>query len=216
MKSARHRICTSLFVVKASLAIVLGALALGFNGYKVYDRYATAPRPHPLPPIGFPAIDSADASRCYYNSTTLARLEPPDGTFLMGISPSFTNGALPQDMVNALGFTPPLYNSFISISATDFQADIIEWNCQLVGQLGGVLELSAMPTIKASQIPDEFYTNFALFMRKMNSKYGVPILLRFMHEMNGNWMTYGLQPTGQKQAWIKLSNAIRAQTNLTG
>ncbi|KAJ3328737.1 hypothetical protein HDU91_004038, partial [Kappamyces sp. JEL0680] len=81
-----------------------------------------------------------------------------------------------------------------------------------------------MPTIRASEIPDNFYAVFAQFMRRMNSQYGVPILLRFMHEMNGNWMTYGrlapltagMQPTAQKIAWQKLVLAIRAQTNMTG
>ncbi|KAJ3349426.1 hypothetical protein HDU91_006389, partial [Kappamyces sp. JEL0680] len=71
------------------------------------------------------------------------------------------------------------------MNATSFQADIIEWNCQLIGELGGVLELTLMPTIRADEIPDSFYPTFAQFMRKMNSKYGVAVLLRFMHEMNG-------------------------------
>lgn len=56
---------------------------------------------------------------------------------------------------------------------------------QLVGELGGVLEVTLMPTIAINQIPDSFYPAFAIFARQMNSKYGVPIILRFMHEVNG-------------------------------
>lgn len=77
------------------------------------------------------------------------------------------------------------------MNETDFQADIIDWNwfavwclrSQLVGELGGVLELTLMPTIAVSKIPDSFYPTFAAFARSMNAKYGVPIILRFMHEV---------------------------------
>lgn len=82
--------------------------------------------------------------------------------------------------------------------------------------MGGVLELSVIPDMKASEIPESFYSSFASFLRVMNSKYGVPILLRFMPEMNGYWMKYGWQPIDQIESWRKLTIAIRAQTNLTG
>jgi hypothetical protein len=71
---------------------------------------------------------------------------------------------------------------------TNFSQNIIEWNVQLTQKVGGILELSLQPDVRADQIQDEFYTNFALFMRRMNSQYGVPILLRFMAEMNGIYL----------------------------
>ncbi|KAJ3306439.1 hypothetical protein HDV03_005049 [Kappamyces sp. JEL0829] len=215
MKGVAYRgCCKTIFFFKALLAIVLGAAALGVQGYLVYLRFTTAPKP--LPPVGFPDLGSADAPKCFYNpSRGRARLEPPESSFFFGFSPQWVNGDLPLDVASRIGYRPPLFNSFVSMNATSFQADIIEWNCQLIGELGGVLELTLMPTIRADEIPDSFYPTFAQFMRKMNSKYGVAVLLRFMHEMNGYWMTYGQQPTAQKKAWANLSRNIRAQTNMT-
>ncbi|KAJ3306440.1 hypothetical protein HDV03_005050 [Kappamyces sp. JEL0829] len=214
-RKAYRAFCNTLFFLKALVAVLLGWGALGYQAYLVANLYSQSPKP--LPPVGFPAVGSADAARCFFNpALSKARLEPPKGSFFFGFSPQWVDGELPSDVAARLGTVPPLFNSFVSMNQSDFQPNIIEWNCQQVGQLGGVLELTLMPTIRASEIPDNFYAVFAQFMRRMNSQYGVPILLRFMHEMNGNWMTYGMQPTAQKIAWQKLVLAIRAQTNMTG
>ena len=162
-------------------------------------------------------MGAPDASRCFFNGASgKARLEPPEGSFFLGFSPLWINGELPQDIKSRLGgFSPPLFNSFIALDPKGFSPNLIEWNCQLVAEMGGILELTLQPTMKASEIPEGFYDEFALFARKMNEKYGIGILLRFMHEMNGNWMPYGLQPTAQKKAFGKLSKALRKQTNMT-
>lgn len=69
------------------------------------------------------------------------------------------------------------------MTLTDFKQDIIRWNCQKVGELGGILELTLQPNMKVTEIPDQMYLDIAIFLRRMNADYGVPILLRFMHEM---------------------------------
>ena len=91
---------------------------------------------------------------------------------------------MPADVVSRTGFNAPLYNNFVSLLPSgDFEANIIEWNCQTIGLMQGVLELSIIPKMRADQIPASFYPAFAQHMRAMNSKYGVPILLRFMPGM---------------------------------
>lgn len=212
---AYRRACKFLFVLKALLAIVLGTAAMGGQVYLVCIKFKAA-KPQYLPPVLFPAIGTPEAARCFYNpSSSLARLEPPQGAFFFGLSPQWVNGQLPADVSQRLGYNAPLYNTFISLTTTSFQPDIIEWNCQLVSQQQGVLELTLIPQIRADQIPSSFYPAFAQFMRSMNSKYGVPILLRFMPEMNGNWMKYGQQPAAQIAAWKLLAQNLRAQTNMT-
>lgn len=116
-------------------------------------------------------------------------------------------------------------SSFVSFTKQSFQPDIIEWNTQTAGQLGSILELTLQPAMRADEIPNEFYDVFASFMRRMNSQYGVPIFIRFMHEMNGKavrldrqgyWLPYGRQPGAHITAFRLLTEAIRRKTNMTG
>jgi hypothetical protein len=63
---------------------------------------------------------------------------------------------------------------------------MIEWNAQMVRQVGSVLELTLMPDVSPELIQPQVYGQFAKFLKRINYEYGVPVLLRFMHEMNGN------------------------------
>jgi hypothetical protein len=101
------------------------------------------------------------------------------------------------------------------MSPSDFQPNMIEWQAQETQKIGGMLELTLMLTVSPEFIPEAQYGEFAKFMRMVNTKYGVPVLLRFMHEMNGPWMIYGMKPREQLAAWRILAREIRSQTNLT-
>ena len=78
----------------------------------------------------------------------------------------------------------------MNINATGFQSDIIIWNAQQAGQVGAMLELTLMPTAPIDTIPTTILWSYATLMRQINSQYGVPVLLRFGHEMNGAFLTY--------------------------
>lgn len=71
------------------------------------------------------------------------------------------------------------------MNATDFEQDTIVWNAQECGKVGSMLEITLIPTVNVEAIPATQLFKFALLMRRINSMYGVPVLLRFMHEMNG-------------------------------
>jgi hypothetical protein len=66
-----------------------------------------------------------------------------------------------------------------------FEENIILWQADLVQKMGGLLELTLMLTVSPEEIPLNFYSEFAALMRRVNSEFGVAVLLRFMHEMNG-------------------------------
>jgi hypothetical protein len=76
-------------------------------------------------------------------------------------------------------------SSFININETDFQLNTIVWNAQEVGKVGAMLEITLIPTVDVELIPASTLYKFAQLMRHVNSLYGTPVLLRFMHEMNG-------------------------------
>lgn len=186
--NSRVRIWNYIFVAKAFLAVVLGSAALGFNAFQVLNYYNKAIKP--LQPVFFPPVGSAGAAVCF-TAASQSRLEPPAGELLWGFSPHWLipDGSLPADVLARLGGSnaATVWNTFIHTDGnpTNFSQGILEWNVQLVQKVGGILELTLQPDVKADQIQDAFFTNLALFLRRMNSQYGVPILLRFMAEMNG-------------------------------
>ncbi|ORZ40698.1 glycoside hydrolase superfamily [Catenaria anguillulae PL171] len=51
-------------------------------------------------------------------------------------------------------------------------------------------------------------------MKEINDM-GVPILLRFSHEMNGAWYKWGQRPVQYKATWIALTRAVRDKAKLT-
>lgn len=50
-----------------------------------------------------------------------------------------------------------------------------------------MMEITAQPNISIELIPPSQLFAFAMQCRHMNEVYGVPILLRYAHEMNGAW-----------------------------
>jgi hypothetical protein len=116
------------------------------------------------------------------------------------------------------------------MSPSGFEKDMIIWQASEIRQVGGLMELTVLlksggktPSLDTfTNIPDSMYTEFAALMKRVNTEFGVPVLLRFMPEMNGNtninagpWMNFGMRPVEMKQAWIKMTTAIRAATNVT-
>jgi len=94
---------------------------------------------------------------------------------------------------------------------------MILWNGQQCAKVGAMLEITVLPKVLIETIPDVLYKEFALTLRYINSQYGVPVFLRFGHEMNGNWFPeYGMRPIEYKQAFQKVANYVRAVTNMTG
>jgi beta-mannanase len=85
---------------------------------------------------------------------------------------------------------------------------------QECSRIGAIFELSLDPTIPIEQVSNEQLYRFAEHMKYINTVYGTPVLLRFMHEMNGNWLVFGQKPTEFIQAFVTLSSYVHSLTNL--
>jgi hypothetical protein len=108
-------------------------------------------------------------------------------------------------------------SAFTYINNTDFQIDMINWKAQKAGEQGAILELTVMPSVNVENISNEQLYAFAVLMRRINGVYGTPVLLRYMHEMNGNWMVYyGMRPREMIASFQTLSRYVHRLTNLTG
>lgn len=209
--------CAVLFWIKAIISLIIVISLTSTFSWIIYRARVYSLSVVPPPPAAafqFPEVGEVSGA-CNHNSP-FARLEPQDGDFIWGFDLQWDRD-LPSAVVSRLGKRPTYFNSFINLNATDFQQNMILWNAQECAKVGAMLEITVIPTIPIETIPDILYTQFALTMRYVNSMYGVPVLLRYMHEMNGNWFPeYGMRPIEFKQAFIKMTNAVRSVTNMTG
>jgi hypothetical protein len=78
------------------------------------------------------------------------------------------------------------------------------------------LELTLDPGEDIRNLGDAIFVDFAKYLAAMNSQYGVPIILRYGHEMNGYWRSlYGVKPVEYIATFRLLANALRVETNMT-
>ena len=180
-RSCKRACCRALFAAKCALSFVLAVSAIAVQAFWVSQMQTLSPTRFRLPPI-------SSAASCTFVSGKLARIEPPLGTFMFGFSLQW-EADLPTRLVARLnGVAPVVYNAFIKVTSTDIQQPIVLWSAQTVGSVGGALELTIDPFEDIDSIPDSQYLLIAKLMRTCNVDYGVPIYLRFGHEMNGGWM----------------------------
>ncbi len=101
LSSQRKFVCNWLFTLKALLAIVLGSLALAFNGFKVYDSYTKAMA---ILEQRLTAV-IIDPTKCLASRNGLARLEPERNSIMFGFHYDWIIDT-PVTLPPKLGFNP--------------------------------------------------------------------------------------------------------------
>jgi hypothetical protein len=89
-----------------------------------------------------------------------------------------------------------------------------EWHAEQVALLGGIFQITFMP-VSIGNTPQSILDEIAQRCLQINSK-GVPMFIRYGHEMNADWLPYGMKPIEYKREFIQMSETIRKYTNLTG
>jgi hypothetical protein len=134
-----------------------------------------------------------------------APLEPARGV-LVGITPDF--GVMTPAMENATaGFAHAFFTVF-----TAFPPDYGDLNgkvSQIAGTRAG-LHLTPEPWLDVATISDATLAAFAAAMSNYACVLGVPVLVRFGHEMNGDWYPWCGQPVRYTNAFVRVARALRA------
>ncbi|KNE71597.1 hypothetical protein AMAG_16159 [Allomyces macrogynus ATCC 38327] len=79
---------------------------------------------------------------------------------------------------------------------------------------GAILGLTVMPVDPLDQLSDAVYDQLGRTCAEIN-RHGIPVMLRYAHEMNGNWFSYGQAPGAYRASFIKAATAVKKYTNLT-
>ncbi|KAI8928797.1 glycoside hydrolase superfamily [Entophlyctis helioformis] len=227
--SSRNRICGILFWVKFTVAFLMSAGGLVFLSYKVFSMYKS-PSPKAVTlngqegqvtigPDGKPVVagTAPPVPTCLASAAprSLARLEPPNGRVLVGFHLDWAYDT-PSRLTSRMGFRPAVSNAFMTMTPSETEPvnyDMLTWHMwQVYLSGGGMFELTLIPS--TLNLPDASFTALSVKLKELIEKYGVPVFIRFGHEMNGNWLPYGLQPAQYITAFRKMSVAAHAQSDL--
>ena len=139
-----------------------------------------------------------------------AKLEPVGGTYF-GVNLDFANDSAAA-FNDRIGHKAAVYVQFVRFpldaQATNTLDDFIE---QVKSQHGmGMITLEpsdGLETITQDAV-DDFATRAAAY-----NEQGVPLFVRFAHEMNGSWYPWGEAPTRYIQAFRTVAEAIHKRAS---
>ncbi|KAJ3369160.1 hypothetical protein GGF31_005441 [Allomyces arbusculus] len=209
----------------ATIGALYGAGVLKFKASSDADRAAAAS----ATPTFADATTTTDATTTASTSTTatptptaLSKVTPSSkgilfGAHLWGDHIDWTPGSSAK-WNELAGFSGAGFGSFSYVdSATGVvQPEEVLKRAQDVKKSGGFLLFTVEPAMSQGldMMTDLVIGKIADLAKAINDM-GVPVMLRFAHEMNGSWNPWGQRPKLYRETWIRLTKAIRAKAPFT-
>jgi hypothetical protein len=135
----------------------------------------------------------------------LARLEPATGT-LYGVNLDWEHDSA-ASYATRLGKAPSTYVAFAQFPPAAGDWAYLDGVIDQVQALRGMALVTLEPSVDLSAITPQMADDFAQRLAGYNAR-GVPVLVRFAHEMNGSWYAWGQQPTAYIRAFRLIADAI--------
>jgi hypothetical protein len=135
-----------------------------------------------------------------------AHLEPRAGSAYFGVNLDWGNDS-PTSFARRLGRSPALYVAFASFPLERSGAGFIDG---IVGGLVGqhaALMLTLEPNDGLGAVTDVPVAELGRRLAAYNRE-GVPVFLRFAHEMNGSWYPWGQRPAAYVAAFRRVAAAV--------
>jgi hypothetical protein len=132
---------------------------------------------------------------------------PADGVTL-GVNPDWGTETL-AEFTEATDLRPAAAVSFTGVPIDDTGAENVRAAAQQVAQAGGVLVLTLEPHDGLAAVTDAVIADVVDLLAEINQD-GVPVLLRFAHEMNGSWYAWGQQPAAFVETFRRVADAVHA------
>ncbi|BGP35361.1 hypothetical protein JCM10296v2_007197 [Rhodotorula toruloides] len=125
----------------------------------------------------------------------------------------------PTSICSALGSCSAIWGDYWNASPSSYDFEQAGYHIDEVervvkGDVNGVYAPAVLFSGRMDEWTDEMSQSLARTVRGINRR-GVKVWLRWCFEMNGGWMSYGLQPEDYITTFRSVTNAIRAATNDT-
>jgi hypothetical protein len=135
----------------------------------------------------------------------LARLEPPDGA-LFGVNLDWGNDTAAA-VSERLGVTPAAWVQFVAFPLDEGGRANLDAFIDQVASVHGLALITLEPNDGLAAVTDAAVADLATALRGYAAR-GVPILVRFAHEMNGSWYAWGQQPAAYIEAYRRVAAAV--------
>jgi hypothetical protein len=143
---------------------------------------------------------------------SLARLEPARGVYF-GVSLDWgTDSAAAFNQ--RLGAPAAVYVQFLRLPLEGDDLAYLEGFVEQVAAQGGMGLLTLEPVVPLEAITPELAAGLAEQLA-LHNRRGVPLLVRFAHEMNGSWYPWGQQPDAYVRAFRAIAAAVHAHGDRT-
>lgn len=168
------------------------------------------PSSHPRTPR--PAAVPSTPGRCP-GSSTGALLEPRDGGVYFGVNLDWDHDT-PTSVSGRLGRSPALYVAFAPFPMDGSAAGFIDGIVAGLKARHAALMLTLEPNGGLSTVTDAPVAELAKRLEGYNRE-GVPIFLRFAHEMNGSWYPWSQQASAYIASFRKVAAAVHRSAPAT-
>lgn len=132
----------------------------------------------------------------------------PDAGALFGVNLDWHSKPLPT-FAKDLGHKPAVSVSFTGFPLTAKDEDDLRRAVEQIRADGHMMLLTLEPHDGLSTVTEETATALAKDLAEFNDD-GVPVVVRFAHEMNGSWYAWSQQPQKYKEAFQTLAKAVHA------
>ena len=132
-------------------------------------------------------------------------LAPADGT-LMGVNLEWGKETLAEYSEN-LGERPAVAVTFADFPFNEEDPALIAAAAEQVRGNGGMLLLTLEPFEGLEAVTQQRSDELAAMLARFNTN-GVPVVVRFAHEMNGSWYPWGQQPAEYIAAFHRVADAV--------
>lgn len=147
------------------------------------------------------------------SAPALERLEPPEGCYF-GVN--IGQGDTIARLSTRLGLSPAVYVQFFHFPMNASVRDELVAFLEAVRPSGGMALITLEPFQGLDAITQADCQDLAGLCAANESQGMAGILIRFAHEMNGNWYPWCQQPAIYKTKFRLLAETVRAATTRTG
>jgi hypothetical protein len=139
------------------------------------------------------------------DSSGLAKLEPVSGTYF-GVSLDWEHDSAIV-FNQRLGKQAAVYVGFFSFPFDSTQSGYLDYFMQQVLEQKGLALITLEPFGGLQTITEAVAQDLGVRLAQYN-KQGIPVLVRFAHEMNGSWYPWSQQPSNYIKAFNSIASAV--------
>ncbi|HET8784419.1 MAG TPA: glycosyl hydrolase, partial [Candidatus Limnocylindrales bacterium] len=194
-----------------SLRAIIASVLVG--GVAACGGGSSPAPPQSIAPVTSPAsLATATAS---FGAAPIAapgrvRLQPSSGAYF-GLNLDWANETVAQAS-ESLGRTPAVWVQFTTFPLDDAARANVDDFIDQVAAVGGMGLLTLEPHDGLDAVTDAAAADLGDLLARAWTDHGVPMFVRFAHEMNGSWYAWSQQPEAYVKAFKRVAAAVHERS----